>query len=197
MDSSTPRCASWLARILFSAGAVLVALCLCGRAAADGIVVRSAEIVVRDDGLLLNANHVITLSHAVEEALDRGVPLIFVTEVEVEYPRWYFLNLWNKTLARWRNEQKLSYNVLTRQYRLSAGSLYQNLDSLKEALAIIGGVRNRIIGLSDPLVPGEVHIASIRLSLDTSQLPKPLQINALGSREWNITSDWYRWTFMP
>jgi hypothetical protein len=42
-----------------------------------------------------------------------------------------------------------------------------------------------------------VYIAALRLRLDTSQLPKPLQINALGSRDWNLTSDWYRWTFQP
>lgn len=170
---------------------------LAGSATAQGIVVRSAEIVHRDQQIILNASHVITLSHVVEDALDRGVPLNFVTEFELEYPRWYFLNLWNKSLVQWRNEQKLSYNVLTRQYRLSVGSLHQNFDSLKEALAIIGSVRNRVITPSDPLQSAQVHIAGIRLSLDTSQLPKPLQIDALGSREWNLTSDWYRWTFKP
>ncbi len=38
------------------------------------------------------------------------------------------------------------------------------------------------------------YTAALRLRLDTTQLPKPFQINALGSREWNIGSDWYRWT---
>lgn len=193
-----PFCASAHTSARLITWVLLCALWALARvAAAEGIVVRSAEVVVRDQQLLLNATHVITLNHVVEEALDRGVPLNFVTEVEVEYPRWYFLNLWNKTLARWRNEQKLSYNVLTRQYRLSVGALHQNFDSLKEALAIIGSTRNRLINLSDPLVAGEVHIAGIRLSLDTSLLPKPLQMEAIGSREWNLTSEWYRWTFKP
>ena len=38
---------------------------------------------------------------------------------------------------------------------------------------------------------------ALRLRLDTSQLPKPLQIDALGSSDWNLGSDWYRWTFKP
>jgi hypothetical protein len=42
-----------------------------------------------------------------------------------------------------------------------------------------------------------VYTAAVRLRLDTSLLPKPLQINALGSRDWNLSSDWYRWTFRP
>jgi len=32
------------------------------------------------------------------------------------------------------------------------------------------------------------------MRLDVSELPKPFQVNALASREWNIGSDWYRWT---
>jgi len=28
-------------------------------------------------------------------------------------------------------------------------------------------------------------------------LPKPLQIDALGSSDWSLSSDWYRWTFKP
>lgn len=198
MDSSTPRFARHIADWRAVTRALLFAMSLFASAVgAEGIVVRSAEIAHRDNVLVLNASHVITLSRAVEDALDRGVPLNFVTEVEVEYPRWYFLNLWNKTLASWRNEQKLSYNVLTRQYRLSIGTLHQNFDSLKEALAIIGSTRERVITPADPLVPGEVHIVAIRVSLNTALLPKPLQINALGSREWNLSSDWYRWTFKP
>lgn len=199
MDSSTHCCAKVRPdRLRLALWALLCTVLVFVRpAAAQGIVVRSAEIVQRDQQIVLNATHVITLGRVVEEALDRGVPLNFVTEFELEYPRWYFLNLWNKTLVRWRNEHKLSYNVLTRQYRLSVGSLHQNFDSLKEALAIIGSTRNRVITVSSPLLTGEVHIAGIRLSLDTSQLPKPLQIDALGSRDWNLTSDWYRWTFKP
>jgi len=35
------------------------------------------------------------------------------------------------------------------------------------------------------------------MRLDTSQLPKPFQLNALGAREWYIGSDWARWTVTP
>jgi len=39
--------------------------------------------------------------------------------------------------------------------------------------------------------------AALRMRLDTSQLPRPFQITAVGSRDWNIGSDWYRWTVAP
>ncbi len=32
--------------------------------------------------------------------------------------------------------------------------------------------------------------AQVRMRLDVSQLPKPFQVNAITSREWNLASDW-------
>jgi uncharacterized protein DUF4390 len=39
--------------------------------------------------------------------------------------------------------------------------------------------------------------AAVRLRLDTTQLPKPFQITALTSRDWNLQSEWVRWSFTP
>ncbi|PWT72646.1 MAG: DUF4390 domain-containing protein, partial [Proteobacteria bacterium] len=72
-----------------------------------------------------------------------------------------------------------------------------NFDSLEEALAVIARVRQRVAVSRDELDADDVYLAALRLRLDTSQLPKPLQINALASRDWNLSSDWYRWTFRP
>ena len=44
---------------------------------------------------------------------------------------------------------------------------------------------------------GQRYDAAIRLRLDVNQLPKPFQVDALASREWTLTSDWYRWSFVP
>ena len=36
----------------------------------------------------------------------------------------------------------------------------------------------------------------MRLRLDWAQLPKPLQITAVASREWNLGTDWRRWSLV-
>ena len=41
------------------------------------------------------------------------------------------------------------------------------------------------------------YIASVRMHLDVTQLPKPLQVNALTGDDWNLDSDWYRWIVRP
>jgi hypothetical protein len=164
---------------------------------AEGIHIKSAELSASDTGYSLEANYEITLPHTLEEALVRGLVLPFVIDFDLTYPRWWTLNLWNRTIAEFRQKHRLSYNALTSQYRLSFGNLHQNFDTLADALGVLGRVRQRAVFARDDVDSDHVYIAALRLRLDTAQLPKPLQINALGSRDWNLSSDWYRWTFQP
>jgi hypothetical protein len=170
---------------------------LAGIAHAEGIAIRSASLLPTESGYTLEADFAIVLTPAVEEALARGLPLHFVTEFELRYPRWWTFNLWNRTVSEFRTQHRLSFNALTRQFRLSFGNLHQSFDTLEEALALIGRVRYSPAVRYQEVDPGDVYVAGLRQWLDTSQLPKPLQINALGSRDWNLNSDWYRWTFKP
>ena len=71
----------------------------------------------------------------VEQALEQGVPLYFVSEFTLTRPRWYWLD---EVVARSEQTTRLSYNALTRQYRITRGALFQNFASLDDALRIIG-----------------------------------------------------------
>jgi hypothetical protein len=59
--------------------------------------------------------------------------------------------------------------------------------------------RVRLTDLFEPgtLKKDSTYTAAVRMRLDTSQLPRPFQLSAVGSRDWNIGSDWYRWTVAP
>ena len=35
------------------------------------------------------------------------------------------------------------------------------------------------------------------MRLDLTQMPKTFQVNALANRDWNLSSEWARWTFTP
>ena len=61
-------------------------------ARAEGIEVRSAALVAAEDGYYLEATFEITLTRALEDALNKGVPLYFLLEFELIRPRWYWLN---------------------------------------------------------------------------------------------------------
>lgn len=192
--SSTPCSrrteATWAWRAWWAA--VLSAAVLC--ASAQGILVTSAEIVPGDDEYYLNADFDIVLGAAVESALNRGVPLTFVVEAQLTRPRWYWFD---ETAGETRSQYRLSYNALTQQYRVAVGNLFQNFGTLAEALQLLSRVRNRALAERDALKRGETYRAGVRFWLDTTQLPKPFQVTALGSREWSLNSNWHRWNFTP
>lgn len=173
----------------------MLALCSGGAlAATEGIHIKSAELSLNVGAYYLEANFEVGLTPTLEDALNKGLPLHFVVEFDLIYPRWYTAYLWNKTVVALEQRYRLSYNALTRQYRLSFGALHQNFDKLDDALALLGRLRPRFVVDADALDEGKVYEAAIRMRLDVSQLPKPFQINALASRDWNLSSEWFRWT---
>lgn len=184
-------------RALAAASALALAAWLPAPAArADVIPVKSAELRVEEGEVLLNAEFELALTPTLEEALKKGVPLYFLLEVELTRPRWYWLD--EKVLATsttWR----VSYAPLAQNYRVSSGAglIAQTLGSLDEVERLIGRVTSRPIARAADLQRGVRYDAAVRLRLDVNQLPKPFQIDALASREWQLASDWYRFGFSP
>ena len=180
-----------LFRLLLAALAALWLAAWTPAAGAAEIEARSATLVASDDSLQLNADFRIDLGPVLEDVVAHGVPLYFVAEFELNRPRWYWLS---DTLADKTRQYRLSYHALTRQYRLSGGALFQNFSSLPEALAILSRIRSWTVVDRSQLKVGESYQAAVRLRLDWAQLPKPLQVTTLASREWALGSDWLRWT---
>ena len=177
--------------------ALLLGACMLLGAAlgrADNIFVQSVDLTNDGGDYFLSASFDIGLTPRVEEALNRGVPLHFLFEFEVIYPRWYTLYLWNKRIVELQQNYRLSYNALTRQYRLSYGVLHQTFDTLDSALSVLGGFENQQVFDASVLDSDRVYEAQLRMRLDVGRLPKPIQIDALGSDEWDVSSPWFRWT---
>ena len=161
---------------------------------AEGILVRDAALVAADEAYYLEADFEISLNATLEEALNKGVPLYFLLEFEVIRPRWYWLD---DKVVNTQQQYRLAYNALTRQYRLGIGAFYQNFNEIGEALSFLSRVRRRQVLDIGVLSRGSVYAAAVRMRLDVSQLPKPFQLNALASRDWNLSSDWHRWSVKP
>ena len=91
----------------------------------------------------------------------------------------------------------MSYSALTQQYRVASGPLGQVFDSLGDVQRFIGRVASRPVLRADGLARGTRYDAAIRERLDVNELPKPFQVNALASSEWQLDSGWHRFTFTP
>ena len=193
MTAFSTRCCKKLS-LLVAFAACVVCFSFALPVHAEGIELRNAALVAGDEGYFLEADFDIVLNPTLEDALNKGVPLYFLLEFELIRPRWYWFS--EKVLST-QQQYRLAYNALTRQYRLGVGSLFQNFGSLAEALDFLSRVRRRQVLDPGTLVKGNSYTAGVRMRLDVSQLPKPFQLNAVASREWNFGSDWYHWTVTP
>ena len=160
---------------------------------AEGISVNKAEARLGENGYQLSASYDINLTFAAQQALTRGIPLYFVGEFSLTRSRWYWLD---EEIFQGEQTVKLSYNVLTRQYRISRGALFQNFASFEDALNILAGQSSVTIPAELMKKDGD-YTAAARLRLVIAQLPLPLQVNALTGKDWALNSDWYRWIIRP
>ncbi len=187
-----PSLTRWLVGVV-----VLLAIALCALAPvahADTIAVKAAELRVDEDAYVLDAEFELALNPTLEEALQKGLPLYFIFEFELLRPRWYWLDEKVLTLT---TQYRVSYNALTRQYRVATGLLGQTFDSLDEVERLLSRVKSRQVATLDQLTKGARLDAAVRLRLDVNALPKPFQMSALASREWSLQSEWHRWSFTP
>jgi hypothetical protein len=180
--------------------AVILGCLLCfgapSAASAGSIEPKSATLAPDERGQALTAEFAIHLGPRLEEAAGRGVPLNFRFEFDLTRKRWYWAD---EHVAGHVVNYRLSYQALTRQYRLSVDkdNLHQNFDTLDEALHTFGRIARLHVINKAALIPGETYIAAVRLSLDHTQLPKPLQVDALADSDWHIEAKTLRWNFVP
>lgn len=158
---------------------------------ASGIEIRQISLAGNDDGYALDADFDIELNPRLEDAINNGVAMYFQVEFELTRKRWYWFD---DSLSR-RLMLRLSYHALTRQYRVSSGALYQSFSTLPDALRVLARVRSWQILERAEVSTGVDYQAALRMRLDVAQLPKPFQVNALTSREWDLGSEWRRWPF--
>jgi hypothetical protein len=167
---------------------------------ADAEVIE-ARVEATDDGHVLVARFKLELPPKLEEAVNKGVPLYFVAEAEVIRPRWYWLN---EKSAMAQQTFRLSYNALTRQYRVGAfsglvngtpsGGLDQGFASLPEALRRLTSANLKLAD-KGVLRSGEEYQVWVRLRLDTAQLPKPFQVSAITNKDWSLSADWRKFGY--
>ena len=138
-------------------------------------------------GAVLNATFEFEVPQALEEAVQKGIAVYFNIEFELFRKRWYWFD---RKVSSSTLTYRLSYSPLTRQYRLARGGLSQSFDSLEEALGLLKSVRQWKVIEPGVLSPRDSDEAQVRMRLDVTQLPKPFQVNAITSREWNLASDW-------
>ena len=159
---------------------------------AEGIVVQSVNLQNREDTYFLNADFNIALKPQVQDALNKGVSLPFVLDFNVINRRW---GLWDQMVVETSLPYRLSYNALTRQYQIKdkLRGIDANFDTLDDALEGVGSIRDWAVFNVEQISQDVEYEAQVRLRLEASGLPSALQLEALESDKWEVSSPWYRW----
>lgn len=136
-----------------------------------------------EEGLLLDFAVRFDLPRSVEDALLKGVPLYFVADASLFRERWYWRD---QRVSRVTRTWRLAYQPLTRAYRVSFGGLSQSFDSAADAVASLRRISRW--KLTDPgqIEDGDPYYVEFSYKLDTTLLPRPMQIGIGGQPDWNL-----------
>jgi len=178
---------TWLRRLSLLAGRRALAawglmLVLQG-APAQTVELPVLDIARQDGALVIDFQARPVLSKAVEEAMQKGVPLYFVAQATVLRSRWYWRD---ERVARATRTWRLSYQPLTGQWRVSLGGLGQTVASASEALAIVSRASGWRIAEPGEIEPGERYHVEFSFRLDNTQLPRPMQLDLAAQADWRL-----------
>jgi hypothetical protein len=126
----------------------------------------------------------VALPPAVEDAALRGVPIYFTAQAALLRSRWYWRD---ERIAQVSREWRVSFQPLTSTWRVSQGGLGQTFASLAEALSATTRSTGWRIADAHEVDPDSRNYIEFAWRLDTSQLPRPMQIGLGGI---GATNDW-------
>lgn len=163
------------------------------QARAEGsIEIKTFILEATGDGYQMSLDADITLNSTLEQALEKGITLYFVSKFTIIDSRWYWLD---EEVARSKRRIGLSYHALTRQYRLIDRMMVPppSYDTLQEALHALGRQHNIPLEVKSKLKPDMEYIATLQVWLDVSRLAKPFQLEWFSSKDWNLSSEKKEW----
>jgi hypothetical protein len=143
------------------------------------------EVSRDEDGVHLSYAVEFELGRGVDDALMKSVPLFFVAEAEIFRDRWYWRD---RRVALAVRTFRIVYQPLTSTYRVTpTGGLSQSYSVRAEALAAISRVASWKVAEPGQIEEGSSHYLEFQYRLDTSQLPRPMQIGIGGEPDWQLS----------
>ena len=162
-----------------------------GFASGSNIEIKSAELQLQDNHYVLDADIEINFDKDIEEAINKGVPLNFVVEFQIVSPRKYWFDDEVVTVTQ---NITLSYHALTRQYLVNRSAHQQSFETLSEAKQAMVVLADWKVAEKSLLIKDEVYRAALLIRLDQTKLPKAIQVEAIGSEKWSLTSEKFEWS---
>jgi hypothetical protein len=152
-------------------------------AQAQGVELLTLQATRAEGAVNLEFSARVALPRAVDDALQKGVPLYFVAEATLLRNRWYWRD---ERVARLSRSWRLAFQPLTGAWRVSLGGLHQTYASLDEALAAVSRSGGWRLIDADRLERDGSYYVEFSYRLDSSQLPGPMQFGLGGGGDWAV-----------
>ncbi len=151
------------------------------------------EHYIQNNTLSVHAKARITLSPAMVDALKHGVPLYFLSRIELREPILLFgLIPYQRTVTQHTTLAQLRFNPLNQRWHLINENKQRHLKTatLAEALEILGTFDHLSLIDTQHLHPGIPYRLAWRITLDRDKLPIPLWLTTLYDASWQLDSGW-------
>jgi hypothetical protein len=152
-------------------------------AQAQGVELLTLQATRAEGAVNLEFSARVALPRAVDDALQKGVPLYFVAEATLLRNRWYWRD---ERVARLSRSWRLAFQPLTGAWRVSLGGLHQTYASLDEALGAVSRSGGWKLIDADRLERDGSYYVEFSYRLDSSQLPGPMQFGLGGGGDWAV-----------
>lgn len=145
-----------------------------------------------DATLQISAQMSFELPAQVDDALHRGVPLLFSAEATLYQDRWYW---WDKVVLRSLRYWRLTYQPLTRRYRVQVSNqpienaglgVGQHYDELSDALSSLQRISAWSMGSDVPDADGKYRL-DFRFKLEANPLLRPW-LSGAADGEWGLAA---------
>ena len=170
----------------------LICLLLPGLAHAKGFSIQSVETRLQDQVYMLDTRLDLAFSDEAKKALQSGIPIIILLDIEVEQLRSWW---WNKTVNRLQQGYLLLYHGLTEKYivnNLDSGT-QGDYTSLGACLSAMSRINRLPLIDATRLEKDKLYQLRLKVYLDIESLPAPMRPLAYISSDWQLASDWYIW----
>jgi hypothetical protein len=130
------------------------------------------------------------------EALDNGVPLTLLVQIQVR-PRKAWI--WEESVTDQRLRYQIRYKPLSESYLVTQLPSHQGRSYVSRQAAIdaLGELKNIALVDQQQLQTQTDYVVKMRATLDIEELPLPLRPVAYLHPSWQQASDWTQWPLQP
>jgi hypothetical protein len=168
-----------------------MALCIGAQALANDRPVSGVAAQFDDPQLLrVSARVSFPLNEAIEKAVHHGVPLVLLTEVELQRERPW---IWDQELGRIERRSELRYHALSGRYLLQSDGQerIENFRDLEAAFRRHGELSGVPLALPAPYhgTSGPLRVA-VRGRIEAQDLPLLMRLLPISAAAWHYDTGW-------